>query len=372
MKKFICLLSVVFALSCAKEKSSVPVFNLAEAGKVNVNPDFVLNDIADSVTYLQLEGSDSIFHRMPTISSINDNGDYSIADQMNNGTISIYNKEGKLLSYFSRMGRGNGEYININSLLYDGEDKIEVLDEDKGVIYQYNKRGEYKSKVDIKGAFLVNYLDDGKYLSLMAAYNDKNVNNFLSIYDANGNVCDSFLPIDTTKLDGTVTRASSMTRFGDGYNFPINTFNSGDVYYHYNMKDKSITEICRFDVGQYKLKQDVFRNGGNPSDYIIMIEPYMVENYLFVQFFNCGVFCTDVWDMTTQKMIARRMPNSTSAGELGFKLSDGERIGLGFRSFTTHNNQFIFICDPAKLAGKIPQNIDPEGNSVIVTVKLKK
>lgn len=370
MKKIGCVLLMMLALSCAKKDVAIPTINLAEGAIADINPDFLLNEIVESVTYKQLETKDSLFHAELSLKSINDNGDYCFVDTRKNEELSIFDKEGKLVANFNRIGHGEGEFLTPNSMFYDGDNLIEVLSERNNFLYRYNREGKYLSKINVTGAYAMTSLGNGKYLSLMYAEKEKGIVDCVRIYDSEGNVCDGFLPIDTTQTDGMSMASDNLSRSKNGYNLLINTIQRGSYFCTYNMNDNTISPICLFDTGAYGLTPNALQNGALPYQFILPFIARKMGNYIVIIHSNRGSYCTDLWNLSTGKLIARRSQDAKSKGDLQYKLPNGKMIGVYFEGYS-HNDEIVLTAPAASFSGETSEPIDSEGNDVIVTLKFK-
>lgn len=377
MKKIIFgILLFITSCSSTKQEEGVLTINLGEnISDKMINPDFVMNDIFESVSFVQLEESDSCGAIAPTLYSVNHKGDLCFVDQSNNLTINLHDKEGCRISYLNRMGHGEGEYTDVEGLVYEGENEIKVLSVNNSVIYNYSKEGQYLSKIPAKGVVNFAPIGNGRYLTIMNGMKESGIAHHLQIIDSNGEVCEKLLPLDTTKKDMSYYHITPpMVRVQDGYNFPILTIANGMQYYHFNTTSGKLTLLCQFDFGKYGVTFDTFENGGNPSDFILMVQPFIIGKYLFVSFMADRNIYMDLYDFTTGEIIARRT-NTVKEYGFNYRFPNDKSLKLFFSLDGTlaNNDSLIFgYSKTAKIAEAGVENINPEGGQVMVIAKIKK
>lgn len=377
MKKIIFgLLFFIFSCSSQKQEGGVLTIHLGEnVSDKMINSDFVLNDVFDSVSFVQLEESDSSGAVAPILYSVNHKGDLCFVDQSNNLTINIHDKDGRRLSYFNRKGHGEGEYTDTQGLVYEGEDEVKILSVNNQVIYSYSKDGGYLSKIPAKGIINFAPIGNGRYLAIVSETMERGITHHLQIIDSNGEVCEKLLPLDTAKKEASYYHiVPAMVRVQDGYNFTIQTTSNGVQYYHFNMTSEELTLLCQLDFGKYSISVDNFANSGNPNDFILMVQPFVIGNYLFVSFLLDSIVYMDLYNFTTGDIIARRT-NALEKNRLDYMLPNGKPIELNLFSGETfaHNDCLIFRTGGAiKIAESGVENINPEGGQVMVIAKIKK
>ncbi len=118
---FICLASIVF--SCKEDK------NPGEIIKINpfeVKEDINLSDIVDSVKYIKLQTDSNCV--MGRVKEIIIKEKYIYALDVSQGIIFVFDKKGKYISKLDKRGKGPGEYLNLGPFFVDdNEEFVEII-----------------------------------------------------------------------------------------------------------------------------------------------------------------------------------------------------------------------------------------------------
>ena len=149
-------------------KEDLSVIDLSEK---YLKKEILLQDIAD-IEYIALQTTDDvIISGGSNIAYISD--EYIVIRDVSQNTIFVFNREGKIISHFNRIGSGSQEYIGgIAKSVVDGiNEEIFVIDFHKILVYSFS--GEYKRTLPVSQEYV-----------LMDAYNFDNNN--LLICDNNG------------------------------------------------------------------------------------------------------------------------------------------------------------------------------------------
>ena len=104
-----------------------------------------LQDIAD-LEYIPLETSDDVLlGQLPFLAYVSDN--YIVIADIQRGDIFAFNRNGKIVSHFNRIGQGGEEYVGITSggVIFDEKnEEICVLSSQTHRFLVYSLNGEYK------------------------------------------------------------------------------------------------------------------------------------------------------------------------------------------------------------------------------------
>ncbi len=195
-------LGILLAISCTKteiqSKSEIPVVDVT---KSYPKKEIVLQDIAD-VEYIPLETRDDVLidnhYQVCTISL-----DSLLVGNPEEGSIFLFDSQGKVLQKFNRKGQSGTEYKEIWGLYYDKEaHEIIVLDYPHKYRFQiYDDEGNYKRTVPINKKYefrsteIINY-DNEAFLCY-----DNVKNTFGKVKDSSDKLESPYVLI--SKKDGT-------------------------------------------------------------------------------------------------------------------------------------------------------------------------
>lgn len=373
--KIIFLVSVVILIaSCSSDNEESVKINLANnLSGSPVNSDFSLNEIVEDISFVQLEDNDSLGSIYPYLWSINDNGDYCFVDFANKMVISIYNKEGKLVSTFNNTGKGPNEYIYPASVLFDGDDEVTIMATYEKFIYKYDKKGVIKSKIPISNIIDIHDIGNGKYLTRASTLGTKCPENLVLTIDSAGKICDKFLPMDTTAIDWTYYNGLA-TKGDGGYNFPIQRL-SKSAYYNYNIETNEVTEWCEFDLGDYGMKADSkIEKMSDYDNFFMSLDLSKVGDYLFSAFMYKNTRFCDIWDIKTGENFARRVIPYGKDGVLStfqYTLPNGNNLELTLYPTFAHEGKLYHSVMPSVLIKAGVEGINPDGNLVYIIMTLK-
>jgi tripartite motif-containing protein 2/3 len=85
----------------------------------------------------------------PTSVAINRGGN-NVAVKFSNGTIQIFQLDGKLVSTFGQPGNGNGQFSGEGHIAYDKNDNLVVSDSDNNRIQVLNSKGIFQRSIGIR------------------------------------------------------------------------------------------------------------------------------------------------------------------------------------------------------------------------------
>ncbi|MGA7837992.1 MAG: 6-bladed beta-propeller [Ignavibacteriaceae bacterium] len=153
-------------VSCKKSNNNFTQKN--NNGKLNANnPNSatgVFNDFFVERSEVELKSKDNIY-----ISKITDllvkNNNYIVGDRRGK-QILLYDKSGNIIRPIGKLGKGPGEYANVNSIDINNKNEILVADVTSLRVSKYNIRGKFISSCNISGfaSKILADQDDGFYL----------------------------------------------------------------------------------------------------------------------------------------------------------------------------------------------------------------
>lgn len=249
------LLFTIFSVSCNNSQVSLKKISIIEAiGKERV---MNLSEIASEVKYVKLETSPNSLLgniRIP----IFENGYYYLQSI---NKYCIFNESGKYVGNLGFVGRGPGEYSDINSskIFLDNEtDNVYVFSINK--IIEYNKSGKYLREI------VLNFLNDknvivsnvfrNKNQFIICVFNKNKVSGDIILLDNDGNLLGDF-PKDYEKKteqdsvdDGSAFVMFKSTPIFKEFNNYIRIYDmDNDTIFSYTNGTKTILYVQ--DFGKY-------------------------------------------------------------------------------------------------------------------------
>jgi len=184
--------------------------------------ELILQDFMD-VEYIPLETNDEFINQGMVMAI----GKQIIVVKNNirDGDLFIYNRNGKALRKINRMGQGSEEYINLNSITLD-EDNEEMFINDTKKILVYDLYGKFKRSFPSSYGNLYNF-DRESFICHNKSF-DSNVEEtdkppFIIISKQDGSIIKEIQPFCQLKRPSTVRiQRNDMTVVAYSSNFPYN------------------------------------------------------------------------------------------------------------------------------------------------------
>ena len=194
MKKIdLLLLTMLVMLTGCHGQRQIGDVNLITLNYTNIfspQKELILQDFMD-VEYIALETKDVFLHN----GKVEDIGEeFILISNIRNGDVFVYDRTGKALRRFNRMGRGGDEYIRIAEVVLDEENhEIFVYDRIGRKIVVYDLFGKFKRYFKLKegaGAFYADVFNyDKKHLiCYYDNYDEDEENSFILVSKLNGNI----------------------------------------------------------------------------------------------------------------------------------------------------------------------------------------
>ncbi|MDH8702113.1 hypothetical protein M2138_001467 [Dysgonomonadaceae bacterium PH5-43] len=233
----IAVLFMLTAMSCEKQTETEATtdnnFKIVDIDFSN-EKDVYFSQIADSITYVQLETNKECL-----IGQITDvkykNGIYYISDK--SYTIFLFDNKGKFISKLNKVGQGPGEYSYIQSFDVDTKGNIHILDLFTKKILVYTSDIEFTSSTsgieDLPQEF---YVTDEKYVLYMLF---ENLNYRRGLYSLDRET-DQYTEIIKIQGGDTPRTNGYITHKGNG-NYCVLDDLSSNIYYL--QKDSLINTI---------------------------------------------------------------------------------------------------------------------------------
>jgi len=339
MKKTFAIL-LCFTLACSKHPSKT-VDKIATVVNIdpNKNEHLYLSQIADSISYIQLETSD--ISLLGEIRSVRyKNGVFYVQDRSN--SIFLFDLQGNFISKFNQFGQGPGEYVFIHSFDVGESGDIHILDLYLKKMLAYNASFEFVSEIRIEDFPRDFYVLDEKYVLYMP---DKNIDCRTGIYSLDRKT-QEYSEILKIKATNDV-RNGYITSCAKGY-YAIADYSSNNVYY---LKEDSLISAIHIQGNNVGTNVD-FESGK------IMYFPSGFADYEDLLYFSIykpehfGKMC--LYNKTTNEYHIYSDGNNDI---------DGKEIGVA--SNITINNQMVSI-----VSGELSETFE-ENNPRLQIIHLK-
>jgi hypothetical protein len=354
-------------------KNNTIHFNLS---KLYSSRTIAIQDFAD-IEYIALKRTDNnIFEG--TIASFSQ--DKIIGYNRKGGNIFEFDRTGKIKLIINKQGKGPGEYLRINGLIYDKKsNEIFVNDMLQKRILVYNYNGKHKRSFY--------YLDKTFYAEI------ENFGNNILCYDERTDHTRTFFLI--SKLDGTIIddihipyhKKSSLTLF-----FPVKENQMLGVEHPYKKaviyNDKYILNEISSDTIFYltfdkKLEPFVARNpslaGQDPAKYLII--QAQTKQYIFFKIVNSQFDISSKKGFSTKnfcyhkkeaKIYEANIINSDYSTNDEFKIESPVSPGVLVKQIDAY--QLINAYQKGELKGKLKEiasTLNENDNPVLMIIKLK-
>ncbi len=393
MKTFrnsILALSILLLIACGKEQqqSDIPVVDVT---KTYPKKEIVLQDIAD-VEYIPLETRDDVlidsYFHICTISP-----DSLLVGNYREGTVFLFNGQGKLVKKFNNKGASDKEYKEVWGIFYDKKTR-EIFIWDYPFKYQilvYDENGFYKRTLPINKDYslrsneIINYNEnallfhngqlnfelntkkdslekgikpyvllskkDGKKLgNLPIAFSDRKQPNIVK--KQKGGYSCTWAPLNSLTSDGEIIIYSDVSQ---------------DTIFSYS-KDKKLTPIV--------VRKPKVSEMNKPFDFLQIHK--MTSNYIFGEILGKRPKEKPSYPVT--KICINRIDNKIYESKI--INTDAPKAELNVKWFFENDNSLLLgrdrlaeLLEEGKLKGKlkeIAENMNEDDNPVWVKIQFKK
>ena len=193
-------LLIILLLSQCKINSNISgVENLADIDISRSHPpkELHIQTVAD-VEYVPLETTDFfLLDNRPMLSYVSDN--YILIWQ-SRGDIFVFNREGKAIFHFNRLGQGPGEYSRISNVIFDEKSEEIFVTSNLSRIFVYSPTGEHKRTLILPDEIIA-----------MTAYNFDDET--MLVYDETGLVHNAYKEypyLFVSKQDGSIVHTLNL------------------------------------------------------------------------------------------------------------------------------------------------------------------
>jgi len=302
------LVSVFFLTlnSQGQEKTYKVDLSGKEQEFVNMN----LSTIATDINYIALETKpDSYLTSIYKLVKTNDNLLVLDRTAMKSERLIIFNLNGSFKALVNRVGKGPGEYVNIDDFAFDPQNQcITILDSNQKKLLQFSLSGQFirEARMDIR-PFDMCYIDPGYFvtaipLRAVKPAKDGKLYNII-VYDSELKVKKRIAsPIEALENpDSPYLTTGGMNCFENQLRYKQPFVN--DIY----TLDKNLDYrvFCKMEFGKYKVPESKYssigssRSDDNYKEYHNLVES---RNYFFVKYRYNRMICTYLCSKTNSAM----------------------------------------------------------------------
>ncbi len=272
----------------------------------------------------------------------------------------IFDSKGNYLSKIDCRGQGYREYLNISDILVDvQEENVLILDFFRNSVKKYNFKGNFISEIK-----------DIQVMSFERVNNDCIIgfNPPFSDYEF------TFISDNWRKRDSIHKRKSKFTSedftvFKDFKLFDSHPYfydNSSGVVNFFNQKN--IDTLLIVDKGEFQIPSEIaysLKRKKERRKYIWGDYINLTKDFLFLEFYYKNEKYYDIWDINTKKLLFRKSINSPNQS-IHLISTDNQVIeGMNVWVKFIKNDKLYFLVEPECI------NLDNKGNPIILQIDVK-
>ncbi|WP_291530341.1 6-bladed beta-propeller [Bacteroides sp. UBA939] len=369
MKIFILLLALFCFLSCNSPQPSTGLLEIRPIDDLRaVIP---LSEIADSVILIQLDNDNILAgYANPCLT------DSFFFVTTSEGPLK-YSNEGKFLQKIGGIGQGPMEYNSYHTVAIDTYDKrVCVYSIPEQVVVNYSYDGEFLNRIHLVGfpneeygpPFIIQVLNGKYYFFYLSMWGLADPYYWI-VTDGNGNC------IGTKQAMGQpVPERTSMERARRYGRASIPPFNNSLMYYDlfndtiFRLTDQGVTSAFLWGKGEFRLDPSTVDVDEDMMVFTMFAE---TKNFLFFKWIDAtfkSPLSFGFYDKKKQVFVGTKKLLDDLNTQINIPLR------WGFTYSPKGNREYMIgRIDPYELPEEILQreNIDPEGNLVMVMIRLK-
>lgn len=363
MKNTFIILTLVLLVSCYNKKeqrvlsSSIPVLH-------GISDTVTASTLFDDFEYISLETTkQSIFGNIDKLIVHNDN--FFILDKAILKKIIVFSKSGKYIRTIGNLGKGPGEYSNIEDFTIDKKtDNIIILYYPSTVI-TYDSKGTFISQKKLSSTALLwnicsyndGFIFSTNHQSLLTGDDAYLIFN----YDSDFTILNKVLKPLPAQVGMPPIVHNTLSKTGGNVAY----FDFFTSTLHLNVNTKHIKTV-KFDFEGKEVPLDYYANPmsfySKQREYCFFINNIFIDNTLLATFANQGNQCLLTFDINTN--------NSTS-----YKISEWFSEMLYYKDKTIYSSfspsQIVKGHNFFKASNKTKYPIEAESNPVILSFKMK-
>ncbi len=276
-KYFLLYLAIVFLFSFCNKTNNKD--NNVEVDLEKDIKTLFLSEIADSISYIQLETGEELIGNITDIQFKNDQ--FVICDPMTNA-YSIYDKNGLLITKFNHSGQGPGEYSSPGKFALGEDNTIHILDLGSKKILVYDWTGTFIRESKIEDYPRDFYISGNNYVLYMIDENIGSREGLFSFNPQSGQYKLMSTIERKTKSAGLISHyiASEKSKTGKIRHSIINNYNNEIIY----TEDDSIISRLQFNITPFAIDEKNVLTTGNRSPGYSLVSYDETSNFIFLTY----------------------------------------------------------------------------------------
>lgn len=276
MFKYISLIAFLLIVSCKQEKTNYAIKELKNPINAVIDTLSYMNSLFDiERIYLNV---DSAKIKMGNINRFTCDHYENVYLVDNNNEIFIFNREGDFVKKISRIGRGPGEYLGIDGLIFDKHNNIYLDDFRQLCITKYDSDFKYLGKYNKEKMIPAVDMEISK--GKLYLFTPFATDNSISIYDL-----DSFEKInDLGRIDQLQKEYKTRLHSGSLIIHNENIYYSLPNYYQiFNNKDGEEKKLLSESASHFKKVDKVIKNPFKDlNKFSAVFRVFKEDNYFFL------------------------------------------------------------------------------------------
>lgn len=359
-------------ISSDDNKEYIPTLDISSTiHNKDILDSFTWNTIAKEVDFIPLETNNQILlSESSSFPIFIDNKIIIIADYKTQ-RIYCFNNEGKIISHFSHVGNGPGEYVYLTHIGYDARDSvIWVFDNGNQRIISYDIKGNYQESLSTKDLFYgnVKYIGREKIIVKEASGTHQ-----ISIFDKDLNLVQQKLPFSPSfsdKMKLALFLTASTTR-------NVNTLNQIHNDTLFAFSDTSEEPLLVLEKGKYKMPDSELINfiklREKRNDFVTIGSIDCFSNYALIKYIYNGNSYINVWDTEKEELICKFLSKDIIKQQEiknGITYNINNRTSIDILPGYITEKQLAFMVPASELLEEFPYLRDDD-NPVLMILKLK-
>lgn len=272
----------------------------------NISDNLDLNIVFDEFEYVTLESTDqSLFGYLDKL--IVDDNFFFILDKAKTKKIFVFSKDGAFIRTIGKVGKGPGEYTNIEDFTIDELTHDIIVLTFPSTVITYNYQGEFISQKKLTSNSLLwnicsykdGYVCSTNHQSILKGDEAFLIFNFDKDFNLRGKLLDVlplYIPIPpfiSNPLLNVKDEIVYFDAFTSNVHFNVNHKNLKTIHLDFGGKEVPFSTYA--DAGEFFTKQ---------QEYCFLLESFIADNLLFIAFANCGTRYASIINLETNKAIS--------------------------------------------------------------------
>lgn len=241
---------ICFLIACSQQPQNVQ-FGVIGLDPENARP-VACSDLIEDITLIPLQTTDDAI--IGEVTAVAEHGDLYFVFDSQTKSVFTFDHSGAFRYRICRVGKGPGEYINLDGMYVDREKDLLVLDGGSKCLYYKCDNGEYirEERYALSNGFKT-YLGEGAFVSYVF-YPTKKSNEKL-VFEHHGKITASVLPIEKSMTSSDIS-TEHFFYASDDHHYFIEPYQ--DTVYR--LTPQSATIECLIDFGKKNLPPSFLEN----------------------------------------------------------------------------------------------------------------